>query len=183
MKNLVYRSLAVVLFALALPCTAQVSVVGCIFDSTTPQISDDPNRCPADRKLDVVSIKTSWTQSASVSATGGAGAGKVQTQPFVIVKNLDRTSPKLFLDVTTGHRLRGVLIAVFDTNNRGNLQRVFSFLLDDVLVSSLEFDAADSRVRGALPMDQVGFSYARLLIRDERSGLSTNFDFAQNLVQ
>ena len=184
MKNLVYRSLAVVLFALALPCTAQVSVVGCIFDSTTPQISDDPNRCPADRKLDVVSIKTSWTQSTAIgSASGGAGAGKVQSTPFVIVKNLDRTSPTLFLDVTTGRHLRGVLIVVFDTNNRGSLQRVFSFLLDDVLVSSLEFDAADSRVRGALPMDQVGFSYARLLIRDERSGLSTNFDFAQNAVQ
>src|SRR4029077_15559873 len=105
------RSLAVVLFALALPCFAQVSVVGCIYDTTTPQIGDDPNRCPADRKLDVVSIKTSWTQSATAGATGGAGAGKVQTQPFVIVKNLDRTSPKLFLDVTTGHHLRGVLIA------------------------------------------------------------------------
>jgi len=183
MKNLVYRLLAVVLFALALPCTAQVSVVGCIFDSTTPQIGDDPNRCPADRKLDVVSIKTSWTQPTATGGASGAGVGKVQTTPFVIVKNLDRTSPKLFLDVTTGRHLRGVLIAVFDTNNRGNLQRVFSFLLDDVLVSSLEFDAADSRVRGALPMDQVGFSYARLTIRDEVSGLSSNFDFAQNLAQ
>jgi len=29
---------------------------------------------------------------------------------------------------------------------------VFSFLLEEVLVSSLEFDAADSRVRGATPL-------------------------------
>jgi hypothetical protein len=32
-------------------------------------------------------------------------------------------------------------------------------------------------------MDLVGFSYARLLIRDEATDLSSSFDFAQNLVQ
>jgi type VI protein secretion system component Hcp len=60
---------------------------------------------------------------------------------------------------------------------------VFSFLLEDALVSSLEFDAADSRARGATPMDLVEFSYARITVRDEASRLSTTFDFAQNAVQ
>ena len=175
MKSLAHRAFAVALFAVALPAAAEVSVVGCIFDSTNPVITDDPNRCPADRKLDIVSIRTSWTQSGTVGG-GGGGAGKVQTNPFLITKNLDRTSPGLFRDVTTGRHLRGVLVAVFDTNSRGQLRRVFSFLLEDVVVSSLEFDAADSRARGATPMDLVGFSYAQLTIRDEVSGLTSVFD-------
>jgi type VI secretion system Hcp family effector len=184
MKSSAHRTLAAALFAIAFPAAAQVSVVGCIYDSTTAQITDDPNRCPADRKLDIVSIKTSWTSPVTIgSATGGAGAGKVQSQPFIITKNLDRTSPGLFVDVTTGRHLRNVLIGVFDTNNRGNLRRVFTFLLDTVFVSSLEFDAADSRQRGALPLDVVSFAYAKLTIKDETSGLSTAFDFTRNAVE
>jgi type VI secretion system Hcp family effector len=185
MGTFVTRALAGVAasFALALPCLAEVSVVGCIFDSTNPQITDDPNRCPADRKLDIVSMKGAWTQTATTGAGGGAGEGKVQTKPFVIVKNLDRASPSLFMDVVTGRHLRGVLVAVFESDARGRLQRVFSFLLEDALVSSLEFDAADSRARGATPVDLVEFVYARITVRDEASRLTTTFDFARNAVQ
>ncbi|HTF14454.1 MAG TPA: type VI secretion system tube protein Hcp [Burkholderiales bacterium] len=183
MKSFVYRTLAGIAasLALALPCAAQVSVVGCIFDSTNPQISDDPNQCPPDRKLDIVSVKTSWTQTLAVGG-GGGGAGKVQVGPFVISKNLDRTSPGLFLDVVTGRHLRGVLIAVFESSSRGGFRRVFSFLLEDVLVSSLEFDAADSRTRGAMPVDLVGFGYAKLTVRDDVANVSAAFDFAGNRV-
>jgi len=185
MKKFVYRMLAGVVasLALAFPCAGEVAVVGCLFDSTNPQITDDPNQCPPERKLDIVSIKTSWTQTLAVGGGGGGGAGKVQVGPFVVSKNLDRTSPGLFLDVVTGRHLRGVLIAVFETSSRGNLRRVFSFLLQDALVSSLEFDAADSRARGAMPVDLVGFSYARLTVRDDVSNVSTTFDFEGNRVQ
>ncbi len=185
MEKFVYRTLAgiVASLTLALPCAAEVAVVGCLFDSTNPQITDDPNQCPAERKLDIVSIKTSWTQPLVIGGGGGGGAGKVQVGPFVVSKNLDRTSPGLFLDVVTGRHLQGVLIAVFETNSRGNFRRVFSFLLREVLVSSLEFDAADSRARGAMPVDLVGFSYARLTVRDDVANVSAAFDFEGNRVQ
>ena len=184
MNSLMYRTVAALAasLALTLPCMAQVSVVGCIFDSTNPQITDDPNRCPADRKLDIVSIKGAWTQTETIGGAGG-GAGKVQVKPFVIVKNLDRASPSLFMDVVTGRHIRGVLIAVFESNNRGSLQRTFSFLLEEAIVSSLEFDAADSRARSASPMDLVEFSYARITVKDEVSRLTSVFDFAANRVQ
>jgi hypothetical protein len=41
----------------------------------------------------------------------------------------------------------------------------------------------DSRARGASPLDLVGFSYAKLTIRDDVSNVSTTFDFAQNRVE
>src|SRR5262245_55342761 len=184
MKTRLTRTLAAIAasFALALPALAEVSVVGCIFDSTNPQIGDDPNQCPADRKLDIVSMKGSWAQTGTIGG-GGGGAGKVQFNPLVISKNLDRASPRLFLDVVTGRHLRGVLVAIFESDARGHLRRVFSILLEDAIVSSLEFDAADSRARGASPVDLVEFSYARITVRDDVSRLSTTFDVAQNRVQ
>jgi type VI secretion system Hcp family effector len=178
MKKSVARTFAGIAFAVALPCAAQVSVVGCLYDGTAPQINDDPNRCPADRKLDIVSIKTSWTQSASTGAGTGGGAGKVQVGPFVISKNFDRTSPGLFRDVVTGRHLRGAVIAVFETDVRGRARRILSFMLEEVLISSLEFDAADSSVRGATPGDLVGFAYEKLTVRDDVSGTVQTFDFA-----
>jgi len=185
MSKLVCRTVAglAASLAFALPCMAEVSVVGCIFDSTNPQITDNPNNCPAERKLDIVSIKGAWTQTETLGTGGGGGAGKVQTKPFVIIKNLDRASPSLFTDVVTGRHLRGVLIAVFESNNRGALQRTFSFLLEDAIVSSLEFDAADSRARGASPMDVVEFTYARITVKDEVSRITSVFDFAANRAQ
>src|SRR5215831_15013905 len=185
MNHLLCRTVAglAASLAIALPCMAEVSVVGCIFDSTNPQITDNPNNCPADRRLDIVSIKSAWTQTDTLGTGGGGGAGKVQTKPFVIVKNLDRASPALFTDVVTGRHVRGVLIAVFESSNRGPLQRTFSFLLEDAIVSSLEFDAADSRARGASPMDVVEFSYAKLTVKDEVSRITSVFDFVANRAQ
>src|SRR5215831_10922107 len=185
MNHLLCRTVAglAASLAIALPCMAEVSVVGCIFDSTNPQITDNPNNCPADRKLDIVSIKSAWTQTDTLGTGGGGGAGKVQTKPFVIVKNLDRASPSLFTDVVTGRHLRGVLIAVFESNNRGALQRTFSFLLEDAIVSSLEFDAADSRARSATPLDVAAFSYSRITIRDEVSRTSAAFDITGNKLE
>lgn len=184
MNKSVYRMIAGIAasFALALPAAAQVSVVGCLYDSTPPQINDDPNKCPADRKLDVVSLKGSWIQTLSPIGGGGGGAGKVQVGPFTIVKNLDRTSPGLFRDVVTGRHLRGALFVVFDANGNGGnkLQRVFTVLLDDVLISSYEVNAADSRSRNASPMDIVGFAYEKLTVRDDVSGVTQSFDFVQN---
>ena len=82
MKKFVYRTLAgiVASLTLALPCAAEVAVVGCLFDSTNPQITDDPNQCPPERKLDIVSIKTSWTQP--LATTGGGGGGAESSDDF-----------------------------------------------------------------------------------------------------
>jgi type VI secretion system Hcp family effector len=185
MSNLVGRTAAglAASFVFALPCFAEVSVVGCIIDTGTPQITDDPTRCAADHALDVVSIKGAWTNSGTSTSGGGAGAGKATFQPFVITKHLDRASPTLFVDVVTGRHVRGVLIAVYESNNRGALQRTFSFLLEDAIVSSLEFDAADSRSRGATPVDVAEFSYAKITIKDEASRVTSVFDVAGNRLE
>jgi type VI secretion system secreted protein Hcp len=182
MKKSLARALAGIAasFAVALPCLAQVSVVGCLYDGTPPNINDDPNRCAPDRKLDIVSIKTSWTNPGSLGTGSGGGAGKVQVGPFVISKNFDRTSPGLFRDIVTGRHLNGAVIVVFETDARGRSRRLLSFLLDTVFVSSLEFDAADSRVRGATPGDLVGLAYEKLTIRDDVSNTVQSFDFATN---
>jgi len=99
------------LLGLSVPATQALEVVGCLYDNTAPQIDDDPRTCPPERQLDLVSLKTSWTNTPS---TGGGGAGKAQAGPFVLAKRLDRTSPQLFLHVVTGRHLDGVLIVIFE---------------------------------------------------------------------
>src|SRR5258708_12357103 len=74
MKKFVYRMLAAASLALAFPCAAEVAVVGCLFDSTNPQITDDPNQCPAERKLDIVSLNTSCTHTSPLAGGSRASA-------------------------------------------------------------------------------------------------------------
>jgi type VI secretion system Hcp family effector len=184
MKSVVYRSLASIALSLVfvLPCYAEVSVVGCVYDSSAPKIGDDPNQCPSDRRLDILSVKSSFTQTASSAGSGG-GAGKVSFQDLHITKHLDKASVALFKDVATGKHLPGVLVVVFEANGRGAFQRVFSILIEDVLVSSLEYDAADSSARSALPVDQVAFNFAKITIQDNTTNTTTSFDVTQNRLE
>jgi|SRR5215831_11982623 len=185
MKSIVYQGFAGIALSLAfaLPCAAEVQVVGCVYDASAPKIGDDPNQCPSDRKLDILSVKSSFTQAVSSATGGGGGAGKVSFQDLHITKHLDKASISLFKDVVTGKHLPGVLVVVFEANGRGALQRVFSILIEEVLVSSLEYDAADSNARSALPVDQVAFNFAKITIQDNTTNTTTSFDVTQNRLE
>jgi hypothetical protein len=47
----------------------------------------------------------------------------------------------------------------------------------------LEYDAADSRVRGAMPVDIVSFVYDKMVVRDDLTGVTESFDFVSNTTQ
>src|SRR5262245_32117304 len=61
------------LLGLTVPAAQALDVVGCLYDNTAPQIDDDPNACPPEQKLDLVSIKTSWSNAPLLPGGGGGG--------------------------------------------------------------------------------------------------------------
>ena len=152
-----------------------LEVVACMYDSTTvPRIGDDPNACPADQKLNIVSVRTSWADPSTTGSSSGGAAPNVQEGPFVLAKRLDRTSPGLFLALATRQLLGGVLVVMYDQRVGLRVPRLFSILIENAVVVSIEASGADG---SADSLELVGFKYAKITLRDDVSGRQTSWNF------
>ena len=57
-------------------------------------------------EIDIMSWSFGASQSGSIAAGGGGGAGKVIMQDFHFTKSVDKASPKLFEAIATGKHLK-----------------------------------------------------------------------------
>jgi type VI secretion system secreted protein Hcp len=81
------------------------------------------------------------------SQSTGAGAGKVQVQTFEFVKTIDKTSPTLFKDLSTGHVLKDAIIAVVSGAGKEATQ-VGSYKLTDVVIKNIADKGKTEQVTG-----------------------------------
>jgi type VI secretion system Hcp family effector len=86
----------------------------------------------------VIQLNGFTSKFANTVAGGGAGAGKAQASPIQLLKDLDKCSPHLFLDVVTGKNLPTVTILFTRTTKSGKEQVYFKITLTDATVSSVE---------------------------------------------
>ncbi len=91
--------------------------------------------------IDVFSVKLGVNQRGITDFGGGAGVGKSTFLPIVVFKNVDTSSPALFLACASGkHIPQAKLTAI----KAGANQPYLTITLTDVLVSSLNNESADT---------------------------------------
>ena len=153
-------------------------VRACVAFSEALSIGDDPANCVPENRVEAVSVKLSLTG-------GGATA---QPGPLVLVKRLDQTSPTIFLDAARGRALPNVLVVIFESgvSTDGSTapllgRRLFSILLEDVVISALEDSAQDGSAGRLSPLEVVSFTYVRLRLRDDITGATGCFDFQRRM--
>jgi type VI secretion system Hcp family effector len=96
-------------------------------------------------------------------------AGTLRVQPLVVIKELDRCTPPLFLALVNRERIRLVEIRLFD----GQGVHFFTIRLGDALITRI------SRVVRAHGLhEEVAFAYRTIQLTDERSGASATYEFA-----
>ena len=81
------------------------------------------------------------------SASTGAGAGKVQVQTFEFIKSIDKTSPGLFRDLSTGHVFKDAAVDVFSTSAK-QATEVGAYKLTDVVIKNIAQSGDTERVTG-----------------------------------
>ena len=101
------------------------------------------------------------------AASDGVG-GTLRVQPFVVIKELDRCSPPLFLALVNRERIRLVEIRLFDA--RG--VHFFTIRLGDALITRI-----GRIVRSHGLHEEVAFLYRSIQLTDERSGVSATHEF------
>ncbi len=127
----------------------------------------------------------SWSWGASnvgtSSSGGGGGAGKVNVGDFMLMKNTDKSSPKLIEACTTGKHISSVVLVC--RKQGGSQQEYLKITLTDVLVAGYDthggiltgrrqHGAVNSPARGAtpgvatqappVPMEQFSLNFSKI---------------------
>ena len=105
----------------------------------------------------------------SPEAAGGDPGGALQVRPVVVIKELDRCTPPLFLALVNRERIRLVEIRLFDRQG----VHFFTIRLEDALVMRIA-----RQVRSHGLHEEVAFTFRAIQLIDERSGVSASHQFS-----
>ncbi len=123
------------------------------------KIGDIKGESPDDKhKGEIEVLSWSWgvTQSGTLAAGGGGGAGKAHFQDFSFTHRIDKASPVLMQACATGKHLKDATITV---RKAGKGQQEFLVIkMNDVLVTAL----AESDGGGENLVEQVSLAFAKV---------------------
>ncbi len=98
----------------------------------------------------------SYTGSTSIgSASGGAGAGKVQYSPIGIYKTFDSVSPVLFQDALSGSNFATVELLFF---HNGSAKAYYEITLSNASITSL----GQKDYKDGTPMEAITLQYQKI---------------------
>ncbi len=128
------------------------------------KIDSIPGEAADDKHADWIEVQ-SFSHGISQPSTvlgvsGGAlSAEKPVLEDFVIVKHMDKASPKLYLACTNGEHIAEVTMEI--TRSDGDQEKYFEYLLTDVIISSTSpqgsTQSGDDR-----PVEEVSFNFAKI---------------------
>jgi len=136
MKRCTYLLVAVFLvglFSLALASEAEAAIYVWI-DGIPGQATDKDHKY----WIDAESISHQIKQSGSMHVGGGGGAGKVQYGDFVVLKEIDKASPKLNLLCANGKHISEVIIEMTASYTDAGRVTYLQYKLERVLVTSVD---------------------------------------------
>jgi type VI secretion system secreted protein Hcp len=148
--------------------TATSPTPGASFDSYL-QIDGVPGESLNDKHKDwieLVSYSHKMTQpvSATRSSAGGASSGRSQHGDFVIVKYVDKASPKLYEAVSNGKAFAKAKIEVCRAG--GSQVKFMEITLEEVIVSHVELNPITGATANSsgdiLPTETVHLNYGKI---------------------
>jgi type VI secretion system secreted protein Hcp len=108
-------------------------------------------------EIDVLAFSWGLSQpTADLGSGHGTGAGKAVFEDLVVVKRVDKASPKLFEACATGTHVQAAALTCRKAGKAK--QEFFKIRLSDVLVTSYEVDSSEED----RPLDQIALSFAKV---------------------
>jgi type VI secretion system secreted protein Hcp len=111
--------------------------------------------------IEVISWSFGETNSGTLAAGGGAGAGRVTMQNFKVTMRTNKASPKLFGACAKGEHLKEVQLEVCKSG--GDKSKFLNIKLSDAIVSSF-VNLGSSGTTDVLPMEEIMFNFGKIEI-------------------
>lgn len=109
-------------------------------------------------------------------AVSGAPTGSARRGPLGIVKNFEKSTPKLFQALVSNEPLTSVVIRFYTQDTTGALRNNFTIELSDAIIVSIN-TGGNAQVASGV-RETVSFTYKRMKLRDEINGTESNLDFS-----
>jgi len=122
-----------------------------------------------DKWIDILTMDWGATNPGTSQTGGGGGAGKVSVQDFNFAKEVDKSSPKLFLAVANGQSIRDVQFE-FTRSFDSKAMPILKFKFSEARVTSYAISASGGQVPTehiSLNFQKVEYTYVQF---DEKGG-------------
>lgn len=116
-------------------------------DGIQGESQDDKHK----NEIELMSFSWGAANTGTSASGGGGGAGKVSIQDFVVMKHVDKASPKLLEACNTGKHISSVVLCA--RKQGGTQEEYLKITLTDVLVSGYDTQTgayAGRRQHGAI---------------------------------
>ncbi len=128
------------------------------------------------KAIDVFSFKLGVSQKGITDFGGGAGAEKAMFLPVIIHKNVDVSSPQLFLACTTGKHIPKVELKA--ARLMGEILTDYLVItLTDVIISSINHESADANGDTTV-LESVALNFSKIEISYKKQNISGGLDDA-----
>jgi type VI secretion system secreted protein Hcp len=98
-------------------------------DGIQGESQDDKHK----NEIEVLSFSFGMTNAASSALGGGGGSGKVLVHDVVVIKHVDKSSPKVWEACNSGKHISSAIL--YCRKQGGSQQEYFKITMSDVLVS------------------------------------------------
>ena len=97
--------------------------------------------------------------AGSISSGSTRTTTRAELEDFVVVKSLDKSSPKLALYCCQGQHIPSVRVELCRAS--GDRQKFMEYLMEDVIVTSVQ-TSGDALSGEAVPVEEVSFRYGKI---------------------
>ncbi len=163
-------SLVMLVFVLALPFAAAsdqfyLSVKG----QKQGVINGDVTAANWKNSIEVLSF--SFGAASPHDVATGMATGKVQFSPFVVTKQIDKSSPQLFQALTTGENLPDVKLSLVGTDKTGKDLAYYTVTLTNAVITGITDSYSPSD--GMPPHEEVSFAYQKIQVEYAGGAVAT----------
>jgi type VI secretion system secreted protein Hcp len=111
----------------------------------------------------------------------GLATGKRIHHPLTILKAVDRSSPLLYMALTSGEHMKTVEINWYLINEKGQEENYFITKLDDAIIVSIKTwkkNCLDPAFGHLGDMEEVSFTYRKIMWRSIKDGVESEDDWS-----
>lgn len=115
----------------------------------------------AENQIEIFSFSNGASNPTSVAFGTGSGAGKVDLSSLALQKQLDKSSPKLFMSCCKGTHISTGTLIVRESTGSEDPQTYYQYDMKEVFVDSISWGGAAG---GGKPSESLSLSFKSLVI-------------------
>lgn len=110
----------------------------------------------------------------------GLPTGQRRHMPLTLVKNIDKSSPKLYQALTSGEQLSEVILDFYRITPEGTEEKYFTIKLGNAIIVTMESYYPETFLEENKPyrhMEKVSFSYEKIIWTWQPDGIEAEDDW------